>query len=151
MTAGFGFVAGEREIAAVGLFGCREVGDGLGDLGGEEDVFGGLGGKVQGGEKVSGGVRCGFGVEVETGDGAEGAGFEGGVGIGESGGGAEFGAGFFAACVGRAAGAGEEQAEGYMRGREERVGGDGLAVVGLGGGSCWLLVVRCWLRAFGWR
>ena len=78
-----GIVGGDGEVAAIGVLGGGQVGGGFGDFGGEQDVFGLLGGQFQGGEEVGGG-GAGVGargvlrvaVEVETGEGAEGAGFE---------------------------------------------------------------------------
>ena len=69
----------------------------------------------------------GVAVEVEPGEGAEGAGLEGGVRVGEGDGGVELGVG-----LGGARRAGEQQAQSDARGGEERVGVDGLAVAGLG-------------------
>ena len=68
--------------------------------------------------------------QVEPGQGAEGAGLERGRGVGELGCGEQLAAG-----LGGARRAGQQQAERNVRGGKERVGGDGLAVVGLGGGS----------------
>ena len=47
----------ESEIAAVGALGGGQVYGGLGDLGGKHDVFGSLGGEVEGGEQLGGGGR----------------------------------------------------------------------------------------------
>ena len=122
----------EGEIAAVGALGSGQVGGGLGDLGGKLYVFGGLGGEVEGGEQLGGGCRgIGWrGLLVEPGQGAVGAGLQGGRGVGELGRGEQLAAGFDGARR-----AGKQQAERNVRGGEERIGGDGLAVVKLSGGN----------------
>ena len=73
-----GRVAGKREIAAVGLLRCGQVGGGFCDFGGEEDVLGLLGAELERGEKLVGGSgRVGRpGLLVELSQGAEGAGLE---------------------------------------------------------------------------
>ena len=127
----------EGEIAAVGPFGGGQVCGGFGDLGGKEDVFGGLGCEIEGCEQLGGG---GGGVgrrlrvpdKVEAGESAEGAGFERGRDVREMGRGEQLAAG-----LGGAVGAGEQQAERDVRGGEERVGGNGLAVAGFGGEGLW--------------
>ena len=43
---------GQGEIAAVGQLGSGEIGGGVGDLGGEEDVVGLLRGQADGGEQL---------------------------------------------------------------------------------------------------
>jgi hypothetical protein len=92
-----------------------------------------------GGDGVGGGV-----VEVEAGEGAEGAGLESRLGVGERRGGGELGA-----CFCGAVGAGEQEAEGDVRSGEGGVGDDGGAVTGLG--SCGLFVGGCWLVGGCWR
>jgi hypothetical protein len=123
-----GILRVKGEVAAVGALGGGQVGGGLGDLGGEQDVFGGLGREVEGGEQFGGGGRGVGSLLVELGQGAEGAGLERGRGVWELGCGEQL-----AACLDRAPRAGQQQAEGNVRGGEERVGGDGLPVAGLGG------------------
>src|ERR1035437_5207172 len=122
----------EGQEATVGLFGGGQVGGCFGDLGGEENVGGLL---RRGLEGVKGFV--GYCVElgrarlmVEPGEGSEGARFEDGVRIRERGGGEEFGAGLRGAVA-----ASQEKTEGDVGRREERIGVDGLAVAGLGGGD----------------
>ena len=120
----------EGEVAAVGALGSGQVCGRLGDLGGKLYVFGGLGGEVEGGEQLGGGCR-GIGrrgLLVEPGQGAVGAGLQGGRGVGELGRGEQLAAG-----LGGARRTGQQQAERDVRGGEERIGGDGLAVVRLGG------------------
>ena len=90
------------------------------------------GDEVEGGEKFcgsGGGIGRG-GKLVETGKGAEGAGFECWSRVGEGSYGEEVGAGF-----GVAIGTGQHESEGDMRWGKERVGVDGLAITGLGGGG----------------
>ncbi len=129
---GIGGVAGKSEVAAVGGFGSGEIGGCFGDLGGEEDVVGLLGGELECGEE---GVRRGgwiwreviggVAVQIELGEGAESSALECGLVGGEIDCGKKFGAGF-----GEAIGTGEQEAESYVRGWESGIRRNGLAVAG---------------------
>ena len=102
---------------------------GLGQLGGQECVFGGFRGEFEGFEEFSAGVGR-VGLCVEAGEGSPGAGAEGGVTGGEFGGAQEGDVGFV-----KASGAGEKEAEGDVRLGEGGVIGDGGAVALFGGGG----------------
>ncbi len=81
------------------------------------------------------------GLLVELGQRAEGACLERGRGVGELGRGEQLAAGLDGARR-----AGQQQAEGYVWGGEERIGGDGLAIVELSGGG--FGIWRGWVRGF---
>src|ERR1035437_2617409 len=127
----------EGQEATVGLFGGGQVGGCFGDLGGEENVVGLLRSELECGKEFVGCCgEVGRGrLLIEPGEGSEGARFEDGVRIRERGGGEEFGAGLRGAVA-----ASQEKTEGDVGRREERIGVDGLAVAGLGGGDRLVLV-----------
>jgi hypothetical protein len=127
--SGLGVVGIGCEETAIGGFSGGCVVGGFGKLTGKKDIVGGLGGELDGVEKLI--ARAG-GVPglVEPGQGAVGAGAEGGISVGNCCGGSEFGMGFRGF-----AGAGEEEAESEMRLKQIGRGRDGATVGGfsLGG------------------
>jgi hypothetical protein len=117
----------DGEEAAVGDFGGSGVAGGFGEFAREKDVVGGFGGELEGGEEFIAGDGW-IGGLVDTGEGAEGAGFEGRV-VGVEGRGFEE----FSVGEGEFAAASEEEAEGEVSVEVVGVGGDGAPVGGLGG------------------
>ena len=126
--------------AAVGGLGGGKVAGGFGQLAGEEDVVGGFGGELEGGEEFRAGIG-GSGGLVDPGERSVGAGFEQGIVGVEVRRCGELGAGFGKLTVAR-----KKEAEREMGIEVGGVGGDGAAIGLLGGGglgrSCGERVLR---------